>query len=442
MQQQLAVLREDNSTNECILEVLQFLQTHVLRSATSTQALGSGVLLSTLVGIAERHLKLSIVCTQIMECLLLLVSHCCEHEEQAFSEEKRYTLIKFIAAKNFVVLQASHLRGTQPGELLKQVLRSTKDMERMLHEGDNAKQLPHFFQYANDGRLAFFRIYFFALLGTICTERGYPPPKVLVDAVVQIRMASVKNVMRIVTQMQWGDKKDGDECGVAAVGEVSDLIPCFWYAFVSISEYAQDATEAKAQIAVHAQEALNRAQTHEGLSDIARDFYNLLQFLLRKREEHLEAGRQDADLMMQNLLLEEEKKRGTGKGESNAARKKKARAKGRPCEASPAPTAAAAARESGAGAETSAAAAPGAACASVSFASAGTERAHAPKIVGECVVCLAEVTSDKETALVPCGHKCLCLLCIQRKTETCPICKQAVTCSIPLFNGWNVIPGV
>jgi hypothetical protein len=99
MQQQLAVLRDDNSTNECILEVLQFLQTHVLRSATSTQALGSGVLLSTLVGIAERHLKLSIVCTQIMECLLLLVSHCCKNEEQAFSEEQRYTLIKFIAAK-------------------------------------------------------------------------------------------------------------------------------------------------------------------------------------------------------------------------------------------------------------------------------------------------------------------------------------------------------
>lgn len=102
--------------------------------------MGSHVMLQALVGIPEPYLKLSAVCARIVECLLLLLTHCSEHGEPALSEAQRRTVIRFVARQQFRALQASYTT-TKHGKLLKMVLKSQNDMEYMLTHDNNAVHL-------------------------------------------------------------------------------------------------------------------------------------------------------------------------------------------------------------------------------------------------------------------------------------------------------------
>ena len=49
----------------------------------------------------------------------------------------------------------------------------------------------------------------------------------------------------------------------------------------------------------------------------------------------------------------------------------------------------------------------------------------------ECVVCLE---GQQTHALVPCGHQCICISCVQHVTTSgCPICRTAVVATLRVF---------
>ncbi|XP_011500475.1 PREDICTED: mitochondrial ubiquitin ligase activator of NFKB 1 [Ceratosolen solmsi marchali] len=47
-----------------------------------------------------------------------------------------------------------------------------------------------------------------------------------------------------------------------------------------------------------------------------------------------------------------------------------------------------------------------------------------------CVICM---TNPQEIILLPCGHVCLCIDCSMNYTSTCPICRETVTQTNPVF---------